>query len=263
MAAPHGPAGSAGTPAFIFDLPDPPILGAASAAAFLAGLARGFSGFGAALIFIPLASATLGPRLAAPLLMVVDNLTTFPLIPAAWRGADRIQVASLAAGALFGAPIGTWLLLHLDPAALRWGMCGLAIAMLALLASGWRYHGRPALPLSLAVGASSGLFSGVAQMGGPPVVAYWLGGAIPVTRVRANIVLFFAASGVISAVTYLLGGLLTLSTLVLALVIAPAYGVGLWCGARLFGRASDIVFRRACFALIALAALLGLPVWDQ
>jgi uncharacterized membrane protein YfcA len=244
------------------ELPAAPELAATLAVALLAGLARGFSGFGSALIFIPLASATLGPRLAAPLLMLVDNLTTFPLIPTAWRRADRGEVASLVAGALVGAPLGTWLLLHLDAETLRWGMCVLAIAMLALLASGWRYHGRPALPLSLAVGAASGLLSGAAQMGGPPVVAYWLGGAIPAARVRANIMLFFAASGVISAVTYLVSGLLTPAVLLLTVLVAPAYALGIWGGSHLFGLASEASFRRACFVLIALAALLGLPVWE-
>ena len=242
-------------------LPPTPILAATIATAAVAGLARGFSGFGAALIFIPLASAALGPRVAAPLLMLVDNLTTFPLIPAAWRGAARPEVGALAAGALLGAPAGAFLLLQLDPMALRWGMCLLALAMLALLASGWRYHGRPALPLSVAVGAASGLFSGAAQMGGPPVVAYWLGGAIPAARVRANIVLFFAATGLISAAIYLLGGLLDTGLLLLTAIVAPAYGAGLWCGTRLFGLASDATFRRACFVLIALAAVIGLPVW--
>jgi uncharacterized membrane protein YfcA len=244
------------------ELPAAPELAATLAVALLAGLARGFSGFGSALIFIPLASATLGPRLAAPLLMLVDNLTTFPLIPTAWRRADRGEVASLVAGALVGAPLGTWLLLHLDAETLRWGMCVLAIAMLALLASGWRYHGRPALPLSLAVGAASGLLSGAAQMGGPPVVAYWLGGAIPAARVRANIMLFFAASGVISAVTYLVSGLLTPAVLLLTVLVAPAYALGIWGGSHLFGLASEASFRRACFVLIALAAVLGLPVWE-
>ena len=44
------------------------------AAALAAGLARGFSGFGAALIFVPLASAVVGPQVAVPLLLVVDGV---------------------------------------------------------------------------------------------------------------------------------------------------------------------------------------------
>lgn len=244
-------------------LPALPALAATLFAALVAGLARGFSGFGAGLIFIPLASAALGPRLAAPLLLVVDNLIALPLVPAAWRHAARREVAVLAAGAALGTPLGAWALLRLDPAALRWGICALAFAMLALLASGWRYHGRPRLPLSLAVGAGAGLFSGAAQLGGPPVVAYWLGGAIPAAKVRANLVLFFAASGAISAAVYLLGGLLTAEVLLLAALAGPAYALGLWGGSRLFGRASEATFRRACFLLIALAALLGLPLWGR
>ncbi|UPG72351.1 sulfite exporter TauE/SafE family protein [Roseomonas gilardii subsp. gilardii] len=240
--------------------PAMPLLATLLAAA-LAGLARGFSGFGSALIFVPLASAVLEPKLAAPLLVLVDNATAFPLVPAAWRGAARREVAWLTAGALVGAPLGAWLLLRLDPVALRWGMCALAVGMLVLLASGWRYHGRPAWPLSLAVGAGSGVFAGLAQMGGPPAVAYWLGGAIPAAKVRANIVLFFATSGVISMIVYLFAGLLTGEALVLAALMAPGYALGLWCGSGMFGRASEVLFRRTCFGLIALAAVIGLPLW--
>lgn len=236
---------------------------AAAIAALLAGLARGFSGFGSALIFIPLASAALGPKVAAPLLMLVDNITTLPLVPAAWRAAARREVAGMAAGALLGAPLGAWLLLRLDPLLLRWGMCLLAAAMLALLALGWRYRGPPRGALSLAVGITSGFCSGAAQMGGPPVVAYWLGGAIPASRVRANIVLFFALSGLISGVVYLLGGLLDAALLLRAAMLAPVYGGGVWLGSRLFGLATEAQFRRACFVLIALAAVLGLPLWDR
>lgn len=233
---------------------------AAALVTAVAGLARGFSGFGAALIFIPLASALLGPRVAAPLLLVVDNILAAPLIPAAWRHASRTEVAMLATGTLVGAPFGTWLLVHGDAETLRWGMSGLALAMLALLVSGWRYRGRPSWPASLGVGAIAGLCSGAVQMGGPPVVAYWLGGAIPAQRVRANIVLFFAASGMISGVVYLLGGLLTLEVLRTGLLVGPAYGAGLWCGSRLFGLASERLFRGICFALIAMAAVLGVLI---
>ena len=43
-----------------------------AAAALVAGLARGFSGFGAALVFVPLASALIGPKLASPILVLID-----------------------------------------------------------------------------------------------------------------------------------------------------------------------------------------------
>ncbi|HEV7455334.1 MAG TPA: sulfite exporter TauE/SafE family protein [Roseococcus sp.] len=243
--------------------PETHLLLAAMGAAFLAGLARGFSGFGAALIFVPLGSAILGPRVAAPLLLVVDLVMASPMIPRAWRVAARGEVAVMALGALAGVPAGAWLLLQLDAEALRWGMCAMVLAMVALLASGWRYQGAPWPPATLAVGAVSGLFSGAAQMGGPPLVAYWMGGTNDAARVRANLVLTGAVGGVLSAVAYLSGGLLGLELLLLAAALGPLYGLGLWLGGRLFGLASQRMFRRICFGLILLAAVVGLPLWDR
>src|SRR5262249_51906986 len=42
--------------------------------AFGAALVRGFSGFGSALIFVPLASTAIGPQAAAPLLLIIDGV---------------------------------------------------------------------------------------------------------------------------------------------------------------------------------------------
>lgn len=227
-----------------------------------ASLARGFSGFGAALIFIPLVSALLGPKVAVPLLLVTDGVMAAGMIPNAVRKADRREVLTMALGALVGVPTGTWLLTALDPLTLRWGIVALAALMLALLLSGWRYTGRPKPPLTVLVGLISGFFSGAAQVGGPPVVAYWLGGTIPAATVRANIVFYFAITTVIGGVGYVLNGLITHQTLLLALLIAPIYGFGTWAGSRMFGLASDRTFRRICLSMIALATVVSMPVLD-
>ena len=63
-------------------------------------------------------------------------------------------------------------------------------------------------------------------------------------------------------VSYILNGLLVTTIIGLALVTGPAYGLGIWFGSRLFGRASEVVFRRTAYVLIALAGLIGLPILD-
>ena len=229
---------------------------------FAASLARGFSGFGAALIFIPLASALVGPKTAVPLLLVTDGIMAAGMIPNAVRRADRRSVFTMALGAVVGVPTGTWLLTSLDPLVLRWCIVVLAAAMLALLLSGWRYRGRPKPALTVLVGLVSGFFSGAAQVGGPPVVAYWLGSTTAVASVRANIVLFFAITSVFGAIGYVWGGLITLHILALAAVIAPVYGFGTWAGSRMFGLASDQTFRRICLAMIAFATVVSTPALD-
>lgn len=229
---------------------------------FVASLARGFSGFGAALIFVPLVSALFGPQIAAPLLLVTDSTMSLPLLPHAFRLASRREATTMAAGAVLGVPAGTWALANLNAELLRWIIAALAGSMLALLASGWRYRGQPKTLLTVGVGLVSGTCSGAAQIGGPPVVAYWLGSQTNAPTVRANIVFFFALTSVLSIVGYAMGGLLPLSILALAALIAPVYGLGLWTGSHMFGLASDRIFRRISLAMIAFATMASLPVLD-
>lgn len=231
-------------------------------AGFLAGLARGFSGFGAALIFMPVATATVGAAVAAPVLLVVDGVLTLPLIPGAMRRCQGRDVLAVVTGALVGVPLGTLVLARSDPAALRWGVAVVVLALLAFLVSGWRMAPQPVGPRSIGVGLAAGVLSGAAQMGGPPVVAYWLGSDRPPSAVRANVITYFAFSTLIAAVTYSLGGLWTVEVLRLALAVAPIYALGLWLGARMFGLADDETFRRVCFALIAVAGFGSLPILD-
>ena len=94
------------------------------------------------------------------------------------------------------------------------------------------------------------------------MIAYWLGSPAPPVIVRANIILYFALSTGIAMVAYYFGGVLTLSVLKLCVVVGPVYGLGLFIGARLFGIADEAVFRRICYALIAVAVLVSLPVLD-
>lgn len=227
-----------------------------------AALARGFSGFGAALIFVPLASAILGPHVAVPLLLVVDGIMTVGMIPGALRIADRREVFTMAAGASVGVPAGVRLLTRLDPLTLRWSIVVLAALMLALLLSGWRYRGRPKAGLTVLVGGLSGFFSGAAQIGGPPVVAYWLGGAATARVVRANIILFFAVTTLFSAAGYIWSGLITTQILLTAALVAPLYGLGAWLGSRMFWLASERTFRRICLSMIFTATVVSMPLLD-
>lgn len=230
--------------------------------ALIAGLARGFSGFGGALIFVPLASAATSPKIASALLLVIDGTMTLGMLPGGWRRANRREVYTMLIGALVGVPAGTALLALLPSVTLRWIISVVVLCLLVFLISGWRYHGKPKTPLTIGVGALAGLFGGAAQMSGPPVVAYWLGGAIPPLTVRANLVVYFALATVISATSYIVGSLLTVEVLAMALIAGPGYGLGLAAGSQLFGFASEATFRRICFLLIAIAAIVGLPLFD-
>jgi uncharacterized membrane protein YfcA len=230
--------------------------------AFVSGTARGFSGFGSALIFMPLASSIAAPRLVAALLLIIDFVAATPLLPNAWKQADRKATFVMAFGALIGVPIGTWFLSRLDPVTTRWIISGFVAALLVLLVSGWRYRGKDHAALSIGIGGLAGFCSGLAQTGGPPIVGYWLGRPIASVIARANILLFFGASDFFSLVSYAVTGLITTDAIRFSLVVGPVYGIGVLLGAKLFGNASESLFRSICYALIALAVIIGLPALD-
>ena len=232
------------------------------AIAFVSATARGFSGFGSALIFMPLASSMAAPRLVAALLLIIDFVAAAPLLPNAWKQADRKAAAVMVAGALVGVPVGTYFLTRLDPVTTRWIISGFVAALLALLLSGWRYRGKEHASIAVGIGGLSGFCSGLAQTGGPPIVGYWLGRPIPSVIARANILLFFGASDLFSAVAYAVSGLINADAIKFAFVVGPVYALGVWFGASLFGRASETVFRAICYALIAAAVIIGLPALD-
>lgn len=231
--------------------------------AFIAGLARGFSGFGGALIFSPVASAVINPILVAPALLIIDSFSSSALIPSAWKNANKKEVAIMASGAILGIPAGTWILTHTEPAAVRWIIVCAIIPALLFLVSGWRYNGQPKTSLTVGVGSLSGFLSGLAQIGGPPVVLYWLGGRGQSENVRANFILFFACTTIVNVIAYTAGGLFTSDVMWLSIFIFPAYGFGMWLGSRMFGWAEEKTFRNICYILIAVAALIGLPVFGK
>lgn len=243
-------------------LPDTRALLGIAAAALAGGLSRGFSGFGAALVFVPLASAAVGPRAAVPVLALLECVSCLIFLPGAWRHAERREVAIMAAGAIGAVPLGALILASADPVALRWGLTGLVLLAVAVLASGWRYRGEGAVPMTIGVGAVGGVMSGTAMLGGVAPAAWWLGRAAPAVTVRANMNLYFAILTAAVAAAFAWRGLFGWESAWLALAAGPSYGAGLWGGAALFGLASETAFRRAGYALILAAAVLGMPLWD-
>ncbi|MBD3625397.1 MAG: TSUP family transporter, partial [Rhodobacteraceae bacterium] len=108
----------------------------------LAGVVRGFTGFGTALVYLPIASIFLSPA-AAILSLVVLGLGSFiVLIPKAWPDAERRDVAVLSLGAVAAMPLGVALLTWLDDVTVRWAVASVAAITLVLLGSAWRYRGR-------------------------------------------------------------------------------------------------------------------------
>ena len=231
--------------------------------AFVAGFVRGFTGFGGAMIFMPIAGSLLTPQVAAPVLVVTDFFLVAPLLWKEFKRANWRSVAPAALAALITTPIGAYLLANGDPITLRWVISGIIIALLALLISGWRYHGRPHPLPSFGAGAAAGLCGGIGQITGPPVVAYWMSGPDPLITIRANLFSFFALTGIIAMGAYFGNGLITTDVAWTALWIGPAYGLSIWLGGKVFHHRAGRGYRTIAYATIIISVITGLPLLDS
>lgn len=162
--------------------------------AFAAGVVRGYSGFGFAMILTLGLLASLAPAQVIPVVLMLDLVCSVSLWPGALKTFHPRIGGQLIVGMLLAVPLGALALARLPEqwmAPVAAGLCLLGgVLVLArpavsrLLASRW------ALPAGLA----SGLATAMASAGGPPLVVYLLRSGLPPARVRGTAIVFFAAS---------------------------------------------------------------------
>lgn len=236
---------------------------AAIGIALLAGLVRGFSGFGSALIYIPLMSAVYGPLIAAPTFVAADVVTGLTFLAGTWRMAHWREVMPMVIAAIFAVQLGTLVLQHTDPVILRWGLSALVLVAVATLASGWRYHGRPSIAVTIAVGLFAGILGGAAQISGPPIIVYWFGSGFPAEILRANFFAYFSIFSAASLATYAVHGLLSATTLAIAVFVTPMSIAGMMLGTRLFHFTTEKIYRRVGYIVALTSAFISMPLFDS
>jgi len=158
-----------------------------------AGLVRGFTGFGTALIFVPAAGQFMAAADVIMVMAITGLFSMAALVPGAWKNADRSEVASLAVAAALCVPLGVWILSLLDMLTIRWIVSVVVLVTLVAVMTGWRWRGRLGWPGRLAIGAGAGTLGGMTGLTGPVVIIFYLANARSAATVRANTILFLAA----------------------------------------------------------------------
>ena len=223
--------------------------------AFVAGLMRGFSGFGAALTIAPILAVIVGPRAAIPAILFLMMATSVQLAPKAFRDVSWPTVTPLSVGGVVGIIIGGWLLVVVDQELVKRSISGVVIFFAVIMLSGWRYRGSIRPFMCGFAGWLGGLISGVAAAGGPAVILFLLAGPESSARNRAAIILYFIFTQAVALIVYWVGGLITWKVFWVALPMLPTIVLGTWIGERMFGKASEAIYRRiALFFLLAIGS---------
>lgn len=223
--------------------------------ACIAGMVRGFAGFGAAMVMTPIFSALYGPTVGVALCLMLEIAVALPVVPGVLGLVDWRRIGLMLVAAAVGVPLGNLVLTWAEPEPMRWAISVIVLSAVALLASGWRYKGQPRPATTLAAGVSSGFLNGLAGMAGPPIAFYYLAGQESAAHVRANLTTYFVFVDLVAILTFASRSLVDWNTIVLALFLAPAVMLGGWLGAKLFPLASENFYRR-----LALALLVGVAI---
>jgi uncharacterized membrane protein YfcA len=228
----------------------PETIAVAVAVAILAGVVRGITGFGGAMVMSPPLAYIAGPLVAVPVVLLLEGFAAIPMLVQTRAHVRWRVIAPILAAACVTVPLGVWLLATIDPLSMRRVIATVVIVFSALLLFGWRYSGSQRLVSSVGLGAMSGTMVGATSMGGPPVILYLLAGPDPIEVTRANLTFFVAAISAIGIAALVFIGAVDQLVLVAALALALPYYGGMVAGVKLFSRFNDQRFRRFTLGLM-------------
>jgi uncharacterized protein len=227
---------------------------------FLAAMLQVLSGFGFALIVMPLATLLLDLHTAAPLVALI-SLTVYTINLIRYRQAINIrEVLHLAMASALGVPVGIWVLANVDEILVN-RLLGLiliaygAYSLLRPLASRL-----PSRRWVYPAGFLAGCLGGAYNTPGPPVIVYGTLRQWPKDEFRAVLQAFFFVNGLLVVTSHLVAHHVTAQVLAFYLYAAPALVLGILLGSRLDAKVDRERFRllvTAMILIVGLALLLG------
>ena len=217
---------------------------------FFAAFGQTISGFGFALIGMPLATMLVGTPTAAPLVAMV-GLTLYAINLLRYRASINLQeVWRLGVAATLGVPIGIWGLGNLDESLFRLVLglvlIGYAIYSLArpkttfLLLQRWGYL----------AGFMTGCLGGAYNLPGPPLIVYGTLRQWQRDEFRAVLQALFFLTGVLTVSSHVIAQHVTADILRLYFLSVPALVLGIVIGSLLDRRINHTIFRWIVLGLI-------------
>lgn len=222
--------------------------------AFVGALVVGITGFGSALVTIPIATHFVPLQFALPLFALVDLSTAYSVGLENPRNADRNEWRRLMPMILLGTALGVTLLVNL-PRAL--GMLLLGVFVLSYSVYSLVRHG-PARVIHPVWGWVAGLCGGITSAlfgaGGPPYAIYLSQRGLTKEQFRATMGFATMTSISLRVVAFFITGLLLNRTVWLTAVAAvPAALLGIWVARHFYLRISRETLMRVV-GLILLAS---------
>lgn len=212
-----------------------------------ASFVQGLTGFGMALIAVPILVLVFGPQSAVGMAVALGVTVGFLNFFLHRHHVEYRRVIPFAAATYPLVPVGAYFLETVDAGIVMATLGGaiILLTLFSLLAQSHYMTWMRARVIGFGFAAMSGLFLGAFSTSGPPIVAYFYTSDHDRMRAKANTQFFFAATALAAVVTHLVAGNISGFTLARSLPFLPAVLLGTWLGAKLSGRLPTRVFRYA------------------
>jgi hypothetical protein len=228
--------------------------------AFGGAVLFGITGFGAALVSIPLATHLVPLEFALALFALADIANSYSVGLEKPKNAVRAEYLRLVPMILLGTACGVTVLVNLPRAAGQalLGAFVVAYALYALLPH--RYSGTISRNWAWLAGFCGGVTSALFGAGGPPYVIYLSQRGLSKQEFRATLGLVTMTSISLRVGAFLLTGLLLDSRVWLAaLLVVPAALAGIWLGRRIYLKLPREILMRGIAVLLLLSG--GSLLW--
>ncbi len=199
---------------------------------FVAIFTQTVTGFGLALISMPLLVLVLDIQVASPLVALVAGVAELLLLLHYRADLNVRAVARLIVASLVGIPVGVLLLRQVDEGVIT-AVLGLFIVVYALYALiGWRLPELAHNAWAYGFGFVAGVLGGAYNISGPPVIVYGNCRRWPPAEFKSNLQGFFVVSSYTVIATHALSGSFTPAVWQNFLWALPAIALALVIGFR-------------------------------
>ena len=222
---------------------------------FLASFEQTISGFGFALIVMPLATLLLGLKIATPLIALA-GLTLYTINLVRYHHSINLNEAlRLGVAAAIGVPIGIWGLVNLDESLVKFVLGFVLIAYALYSFSRLSTSSLPPQRWVYLAGVIGGCRGGAYNLPGPPVIVYASLRQWSRDEFRAVLQSLFFLTGLLAVLSHLVAQHITWNIVALYAYAAPALVLGIVVGSLMDRRIDKDAFRTIVRVMIFILGL--------
>jgi len=222
----------------------------------LAGFIQGMTGFGSALVAIPLLSLFLDIKSAVPLCILNSLVITTYLSLTLRKHLDTTKILPLCIAAVPGIIVGSTILEKVSSTIIRiWlGVLLIAYSLYSLFS---RPRPRKLHKLwSYIAGFSSGAIGAAFSAGGPPTIIYTTLNDWNKDEIKATLSGFFLFNSYLIATVHAVNGLTSIEIFTYFMISAPFVLLGTVLGSICYGRIPHALYLQIIFAFLTLMGIM-------